>query len=255
MKGLFLAVLCALALLVPVAAADAATGSSSHKGRVAVGARITHFAVVDRRIVAHGVIRSRVAGGGQSKLAKTPVTFAVDAQAGRCHVLTLTLNDLQLTLLGLNVDLSEVNLRIFADRKGEGSGILGRLFCALSRSTVRLGRGANSTAHAQAVVHSLNTRLRHHSMRAFRASAVITQADSGSSGDTSSSGDGATAAQAPTTCSVLKLVLGPLDLNLLGLIVQLYGHTRTDPVTLTITATQGGGVLGDLFCNLGSSSP
>jgi hypothetical protein len=237
MKGLILAVLCALALLVPATVANAATSGSSDQGRVIVGAQIKRFAVVDRNIVARGVLTSRVSGAGQSQVARTPVRFAVAAQAGRCHVLTLTLNDLQLNLLGLNVDLSEVNLRIFAVRRGEGSGILGRLFCALSRSTVRLGRGA-SVAQAQRVVRSLNTRLEDHPMRAFRATAVVGR------------DEGASAAQAPATCQVLNLVLGPLDLNLLGLVVQLYGPQRNQPVTLTITATRGGGVLGDLFCGL-----
>jgi hypothetical protein len=236
MKGLMLAVLCALALLVPVAAADAASGSSN-KGRVTVGAQIKRFAVVDRNIVARGVLTSRVTGAGQTQVARTPVTFAVAAQAGRCHVLTLNLKDLQLNLLGLNVDLSEVNLRIFAVRRGDGSGILGRLFCALSRSSIRLGRGA-SAAHAQKVVRSLNTRLQDHPMRAFRATAVVAR------------DEGASAAQAPQTCQVLNLVLGPLDLNLLGLVVQLYGENPNRPVTLTITATRGGGVLGDLFCSV-----
>src|SRR5688572_14041254 len=108
MKGLILAVLCALALLVPATAANAAP--SSNEGKVTVEAKIKRFAVVGRTIVARGVLTSRVQGGGQSQAARTPVTFAVAAQAGRCHVLTLTLNDLQLSLLGLNVDLSEVNL-------------------------------------------------------------------------------------------------------------------------------------------------
>ena len=45
-------------------------------------------------------------------------------------------------------------------------------------------------------------------------------------------------------------MLGPLDLNLLGLVVQLYGPNRNQPVMLTITSTPGGGVLGDLFCGL-----
>jgi hypothetical protein len=44
------------------------------------------------------------------------------------------------------------------------------------------------------------------------------------------------------TCKILKLVLGPLDLDLLGLMVHL------DKVVLTITAQQGGGLLGDLLC-------
>jgi len=237
MKGLILAVCCALALLVPVAAADAATSSTSKQGKVAVGAKIKRFAVVDRKIVARGVLTSRVSGAGSTQAARTPVTFAVAAQAGRCQVLTLTLNDLQLSLLGLNVDLSEVNLRIFAVRRGPDSGILGRLFCALSRSTVRLGRGA-SVAHAQAVVSKLNSRLRDHPMRAFHADAVLRDQND------------ASAAQAAPSCQVLRLVLGPLDLNLLGLVVQLYGPNRNAPVTLTITSTPGGGVLGDLFCGL-----
>jgi hypothetical protein len=237
MKGLFLAVCCALALLVPVAAADARASASSSKGRVTVGVQIKRFAVVDRKIVARGVLTSRIVGAGQSQVARKRVTFAVLAQSGRCSVLTLKLDDLQLDLLGLRVDLSEVNLRIFAIPRGEGSGVLGRLFCALSRSTIRLGRGAG-TARAHAVVHSLNTRLRHKPMRAFRASAVLVRSDN------------AQAAQAAPSCRVLNLILGPLDLNLLGLVVQLYGPTPKQPVTLTITSFPGQGVLGDLFCSL-----
>ena len=45
-------------------------------------------------------------------------------------------------------------------------------------------------------------------------------------------------------CPILELTLGPVDLNLLGLIVHL------DQVHLTITADSEGGVLGRLFCNL-----
>ena len=138
MKGLLLAVLCALALLVPVTAASAAEGSRN-TGKVTVDVQIKRFAVVDRKIVARGVLTSRVEGAGQSQAARKRVTFAVDAQRGRCHVLTLTLDDLQLDLLGLRVDLSEVNLLIYAVPRGDGSGVLGRLFCALSRSTIRAG--------------------------------------------------------------------------------------------------------------------
>ena len=45
-------------------------------------------------------------------------------------------------------------------------------------------------------------------------------------------------------CQVLNLVLGPLDLNLLGLRVQL------NRVNLRITAIPGGGLLGDLLCGV-----
>jgi hypothetical protein len=57
------------------------------------------------------------------------------------------------------------------------------------------------------------------------------------------------------SCQILNLTLGPLDLNLLGLMVHL------DQVHLTITAQQGpGNLLGNLLCALanllnGNTSP
>jgi hypothetical protein len=45
-------------------------------------------------------------------------------------------------------------------------------------------------------------------------------------------------------CNVLDLTLGPLDLNLLGLMVHL------DTVHLVITADSEGGILGSLLCSL-----
>jgi hypothetical protein len=44
------------------------------------------------------------------------------------------------------------------------------------------------------------------------------------------------------TCDILHLELGPLDLNLLGLVVHL------DQIVLDIDAQAGGGLLGDLLC-------
>lgn len=52
-----------------------------------------------------------------------------------------------------------------------------------------------------------------------------------------------TTAQATATCEILDLTLGPLDLDLLGLVVHL------DQVNLEITAEQGpGNLLGNLLC-------
>jgi hypothetical protein len=47
----------------------------------------------------------------------------------------------------------------------------------------------------------------------------------------------------PTGCTILNLVLGPLQLNLLGLVL-----TIPDVVTIDLTAVPGGGLLGDLLC-------
>jgi hypothetical protein len=227
------AVLVTTAVLLAPASAPAAETS---KGTVAVDVQIERFALAGQRIVARGVLRSSVEGAGQAAAARRPVRLAVAAQAGACHVLTLKLDDLQLELLGLKVDLSEVNLRLFARPKGEGSGVLGRLFCTLSNSTIKIGRTKGSIALARRTVRSLNSRLEDRPMRALSAVAQLRPPN-------------AQAAQVPS-CRVLNLVLGPLDLNLLGLVVELYGPGRNAPVTLVITSQPGQGVLGDLFCQL-----
>jgi hypothetical protein len=129
------------------------------------------------------------------------------------------LEELDLTLLGLNVHLDKVDLRVTGARRG---GVLGRLFCSLAGARVR-------ASQAKAVA-ALNKRLdRGAKLRPLRLTVPVR----------------AVAAQAPT-CDVLDLVLGPLDLDLLGLIVQL------KRVHLTIDAIPGGGVLGNLFCGLGA---
>jgi len=52
------------------------------------------------------------------------------------------------------------------------------------------------------------------------------------------------------TCSVLDLAVGPLHLELLGLIVDL-DDCSNGPVTVTITAVTGqGNLLGNLLCQL-----
>ncbi|HEY3067517.1 MAG TPA: hypothetical protein VGL09_17120 [Methylomirabilota bacterium] len=61
------------------------------------------------------------------------------------------------------------------------------------------------------------------------------------SGGGSSATSGAVTAQL-LTCEILDLTLGPLDLNLLGLVIHL------DRVHLTIEANPAGGLLGQLLC-------
>jgi hypothetical protein len=58
-------------------------------------------------------------------------------------------------------------------------------------------------------------------------------------------------AQTSADCTVLHLVLGPINLNLLGLKITLGGGAQMNqPIVLDITAQQGGGLLGDLLCGL-----
>lgn len=143
-----------------------------------------------------------------------------------CNVLDLTLGPLHLELLGLIVDLDTVHLTIKADSNG---GLLGSLFCSIagggSASKAKLTRTAKRMTRA---VHRNGL---DHGVSGFDvqiAPVVIQQGQ---------------------ICQVLDLPLGPLDLNLLGLMVHL------DPVHLKITAERGGGLLGDLFCSLAGGPP
>lgn len=54
----------------------------------------------------------------------------------------------------------------------------------------------------------------------------------------------AAAQSSQLVCRILTLTLGPLDLNVLGLRVQL------NQINLRITAIPGGGLLGDLLCGI-----
>jgi hypothetical protein len=148
------------------------------------------------------------------------VSFAVKA-GGSCRILSLVLDELDLRLLGLNVHLDKVNLSLTGRRRG---GVLGNLFCKLASSRVKLRSSAIKRLNAVAARKpirpmSFTVRLR------------------------------AVAAQSQTpTCQVLSLVLGPLNLELLGLVVDL------DKVNLNITASRGQGALGDLFCELANNN-
>ena len=133
--------------------------------------------------------------------------------------------------------MSTVNLRLFGIPRGEGSGVLGRRFCSLARSSIRLRGSIRAAAHARKAVRALNSHMRGRPMRAIGARAVLAP-------------DAEAAQYQGRSCKVLRLVLGPLDLNLLGLVVELSSPNRRSPVTLTITAFSGQGALGDLFCNL-----
>jgi hypothetical protein len=147
------------------------------------------------------------------------VRFRALQQSGRrCDVLTLRLAPLTLELLGVRVQTSAINLEIY----GRRGALLGDLVCALSRARVRLPR----------IAAALNRRLDGRPLPVMGAGTEIRTADH------------------QGTCQVLRLVLGPLHLNLLGLHVRLYGENRRSPVVVTIHALPGHGILGDLLCGL-----
>jgi hypothetical protein len=153
-----------------------------------------------------------------------------------CPILDLTLGPLDLNLLGLIAHLDKVHLTITADSNG---GVLGSLFCSLANAKVTL---AKSAAKLTKAAHRSGL-----STKGVRMVVPLYQKTSGSTTTLSSSPG---ALQPMAICNVLDLTLGPLDLNLLGLMVHL------DTVHLVITADSEGGVLGSLLCSLaGGGSP
>ena len=150
------------------------------------------------------------------------------APGATCPVLDLSLGPINLSLLGLNVDTSPICLEITAH---QGGGLLGDLLCAVAN----LLNGGTSLADVLAgltatQLNTLNTGL------TTVLNQVLAQATSSN-------------ALVGASCQVLNLAVGPLDLNILGLEVAL-DDCSGGPVTVDITATPGGGLLGDLLCSL-----
>jgi hypothetical protein len=226
LAGAVAAALAAVAIAPAAASADASHTSyeqaTGQQGRVTVNVVVDHFASTARGPRATATATATLRGmGGMPTTVKQKVRLAV-AKKGSCNILTLTLDTLDLKLLGLNVHLDKVDLRVTGKRKG---GVLGSLFCQLAGAKVK-------TASASAAAARLNVKLRKAPMRPFKVTVPVQ----------------ATAAQSTGVCKVLELVLGPLNVDLLGLVVDL------NKVHLTITATPGGGVLGNLFCGLANGS-
>jgi hypothetical protein len=211
--------LVAASLFVSPALASGGATTTARGSNLKVTIAVQKFARTSKgRTIAHGLAVAKLNDyTGKSTTLKVPVTLSV-SRGGTCRILTLTLDKLHLTLLGLNVDLSKVNLTVTGERRG---GVLGSLFCALARSHVASSRAA--------AIRALNAHLRHHGLHPMGFTVPLSPK---------------TTTSQVTPCPVLSLVLGPLHLDLLGLVVDL------NQVTLTITATPGGGALGDLFCSL-----
>jgi hypothetical protein len=212
-----------------VAAPTAPAASSPGPGPGAVlssDVRIEKFVVNKSGLVALGTQSARLDGNA----ARQKATFAV-SKGGSCNVLTLNLQQLHLQLLGLDLATSAINLKI----TGRGSQSLGALFCKLSRS-LKL----TSASSGRAAAASLNRYLHGHPLHAvrFRATLPVVTAQAAQS------------PAPPPSCKVLDLVLGPLNLDLLGLVVDLYGPDASKPVEVHVTANPAGGVLGAVFCKL-----
>jgi hypothetical protein len=211
-----------------VATAGTSSGNATAAqaaGRVQIQLHVTKFVRNGRHLLARGTaIATYTRQDGRPATARQPFTARVavggkQTPSAPCPVLTLQIDQLSLDLLGLHVDLSKVVLTITANAS---EGVLGKLFCQVANAN--LATGNTATAKLNRVV-------------AHR-------------GGLSTKGVGfgvpARAMQAigPGPCPIVDLLLGPLHLDLLGLIVDL------NQVHLQITAAPDGGILGSLLCQL-----
>jgi len=194
--------------------------------------RITDVAVQNGQLVAQGTL------GGQAF--STPITLTTSPSADpTCPILNLQLAPIHLSLLGLNVDTSAICLKITA-QSGAGN-LLGNLLCDVANLL-------NNGTPLGTILGGLST------TDLTTLTTGVTDLLNGVLADLTTTSAAPTATQATpsvhgATCDILHLSLGPVDLNLLGLDVHL-DNCANGPVTVDITATQGGGLLGDLLCDL-----
>jgi hypothetical protein len=226
--------------------ANAATGVTQ-LGSVSMQLQINRFVKRGNRLWAVGTATSQFtptpANAAQypaksvSRAFTAPVRKLKALQAAQkiCPVLDLTLGPLDLNLLGAMVHLDKVHLVITADSKG---GVLGSLLCSLAG-----GKGLGTLKAAKSLTHVASRSGL--ATKGVRFAVPLYQKTTAGGMTTLSTTESPLA-----ICNVLDLTLGPLDLNLLGLMVHL------DTVHLVITADSEGGILGSLLCSLaGGGTP
>ena len=219
-----------------IAAAAGPDGASAEpttvKMRMAVSAE--RFKLEGDHVYAQGPIALRTRGGETAYRTEQRIDLALRKKGGSCKVLDLHLAKLFVALLGLEVQTSEVNLQITGDDKKA----LGRLFCQLSK-----GLKLNKRQLARRAVHSLNQRLDSRPMRLIRLNATLHPQ---TYQPRRAPGDGG------PRCQILDVDIGPLQLDLLGLVVDLYGATKKAPVHVDADADPNGGAVGAALCEVSS---
>jgi hypothetical protein len=194
------------------------------------------------RLVANGtVVASYRSGGAVRATTVKPVRLAV--QTSTCRVLHLELGQLQLQLLGLIVTLTPVNApSIVLDITADSSEALGHLLCQVINA-VQSGSLTNATTP----MSKLNVAAKKQFKGGVASFDIPLKSQSGAA--TTTGATTTTTSTTPTTpvmrgqCEVLDLILGPLHLDLLGLVVDL------NTIELNISANPVG-ALGTLFCGL-----
>ena len=203
---------------------------------------ITSVALVNGVLTATGTATAVVRG----HTITVPFSSPVDVTAAPnpdptdpCPILNLRLGPINLNLLGLVVQTSPICLVLTGFPNG---GLLGQLLCGLSTG---LNNGIPLVDYLESLPPlDLNTLLGGFVSILNGSLSNLYNATLTSIDTVCGSIPGVHHA-----CSILHLELGPLNLTLLGLNIVL-DNCDNGPVTVDITAINGGGLLGTLLCNL-----
>ena len=215
------------------------TPATQTPGTIQVRFAVEQFVAQGKSLVAKGEMIATYASSTDTYESRTPFStrvkgFNAHGNAARhvsgatriCDVLNLDIAPLHLALLGLIVDLDRVHLTIKADSNG---GILGSLLCSLAGGATSLQTAATKLTQAAQTSGLADGTGFQVAVAPVSESTPTTQA----------------LPPVPAgICTVLDLPIGPLDLNLLGLLVHL------DRTELRVTADPNGGILGSLLCAL-----
>jgi len=201
------------------------------------GVNLTDFAVdaVNGVLTASGTVTGTLAGlPFTAEITDFALQLIPDdpaTSAEECSVLHLELAPINLAILGLHVDTSAICLDITAT---EGGGLLGDLLCGLAGGGL-LGTGIPTLPTAGQIGDLVDG-----------LTGILNGLLGGNQGEPGT-GSGDEVCMGET--EVLHLVLGPLDLSLLGLNVSL-DNCEGGPVEVCVSATAGEGLLGDLLSGL-----
>jgi hypothetical protein len=228
--------LLAYALMFAVGATSELSAKSAKQlGDFSILPKITNISLNEAgRLVADGEVTAIVKGKTiTSKFSDVPVSIALAGDqtgAGECPILDLTLGPINLNLLGLVVETSEICLKLTAYENG---GLLGDLLCEVGTLLEEggiLGDILGDLVLLDLLLDDLQDLLNGAIGALANAELENIQHLKG------------------RTCGILDLALGPLDLTLLGLNVHL-DDCEGGPVTVEITG-QRSQLLGRLLCGL-----
>jgi hypothetical protein len=249
--------LLAVVVVAGFAAAAIGTGSapaaSSRAGvnasglmRMRVNLTRFQFDQQHHRLVAHGSVAASYVTDGRIRGTSTKsVTMRVQ-QGTTCRVLHLELGELHLALLGLIVNLTPVDdPNIVLDISADPGEALGKLLCQVINAVQ--GTTVQKTALATKRLNAAVKKRYSGGVMSFSAPLTVRSGLAGPTATTSTTATTPAPAAAAGQCPVLDLVLGPLNLDLLGLIVSL------NRVQLDISANPVG-TLGTLFCQLAGTT-